>query len=275
MLIIRLSIAIAALSIIGACNQPEQIDTVDPIIASVYDVSLYQSELNSVIHPSVNNRDSVALAKAYLDQWVRDQVLMAEASRYTVDNRRIEKLVDDYRKNLIKFEYENQIVAERFDTVVSELALKSFYEENKQQFILSESVYNVQLAEVIAEKADLKKLYAQWVGDDLKEFSNLSIRSNLDTTLWMNWQQINSWSDKFKVPSSSRSSNQRVSTGNSEIFLKVRESRAIKDFSPLPYVTIQLKQMILHKRKLELLERRKDELYNRALESNEIKIFVE
>ncbi len=275
---IRYAILAVIGTIIISCKRTVSKDNTDPIVASVYRVNLYQSELNSIIHPAVNKRDSAALAKAYIDQWVKDQILMSKASSFSVDNQRINRLVEDYKKKLIKFEYENQIIAERLDTVVSDLALKSFYKENKEQFILSEPLYNIQIAEIIADKSELKKLYTQWGKDDAKDlanFSKISLKSSLDTTVWMTWQEIEAWSDKFSERKAQRVGDQRVRTENSEIFLKVRESRPIKDFSPLPYVTIQLKQMILHKRKLDLLERRKDELYNRALESNEIKIFVE
>jgi hypothetical protein len=245
------------------------------VVASVYNSSLYKSELDEVIHPSVNHTDSIALAKAYIDQWVKDQVLMEEASNYSIDRSNINRLVADYRKKLIKFEYENKIISEQFDTVVSPSELSSFYEANKKQFLLSEPLYNIQLAEINNEVSDLKDLYKKWKKDESGDVFSIASRAVSDTSVWMQWSEINQWSDQFNERKATAGSYQQIKTDNSEIFLKVRESKAPMDYSPLPFVRDQLKQMILHKRKLKLLEMKREELYTEALEADEIKIMTQ
>jgi len=234
----RLCTAFVIASILwSSCNRREQADSlVDPIVASVYKTSLHKSELNTVIHPSVNYRDSVALAKAYIDQWIKDQILMEEASKYSIDRINIDRLVADYRKKLIKFEYENKIISEQFDTIVSNAELSSFYEINKEQFPLTESVYNVQLADLNKEVSDLKDLYKEWKDDNPQEVFSIASRAISDSTVWMTWQDINKWSDKFSEGKATAGSYQRIATENSEIFLKVRESKAPMDHSPLPFI---------------------------------------
>lgn len=245
------------------------------MIAKVYNTSLYMSELDAVIHPSVTQSDSVALAKAYIDQWIKDQILMEEASNYFIDRSNIDRLVADYRKNLIKFEYENKVISEQFDTLVNKTELTSFYETIKEQFLLHESIYNVQLAELNSEVSDLKDLYKEWKNDNPVAIFAIASRSVLDTTIWMTWPEITQWSDKFSEDKAITGSYQQIATDNSEIFLKVRERRAPMEYSPLPFVSVQLKQMILHKRKGKLLELKKDELYKEALEADEIKILTQ
>ena len=274
---LRLFTAFIIVSILwSSCNKRDNADSLgDPIVASVYRTSLHKSELNTVIHPSVNYRDSVALAKAYIDQWVKDQILMEEASKYSIDRSNIDRLVADYRKKLIKFEYENKIVSEQFDTIVSNAELSSFYETNKEQFPLTESIYNVQLAELNNEVSDLKDLYKEWKNDNAEEVFGIASRAISDSTVWLTWKDINKWSDKFSERKATAGSYQQIATENSEIFLKVRESKAPMDHSPLPFVRVRLKQMILHKRKLKLLEMKKEELYKEALEADEIKIMTQ
>ena len=272
----RLCIALFLISLMWSCTQQERGDrSSDPLVAKVFNTSLYQSELDAVIHPSVTQTDSVALAKAYIDQWIKDQILMEEASNYFIDRSNIDRLVDDYRKKLIKFEYENKIISEQFDTIVNSTELSSFYETIKEQFLLRESVYNVQLAELNNEVSDLKDLYKEWEGDNPAAVFAIASRSVSDTTVWMTWPEISQWSDKFSERKTTEGSSQQIATENSEIFLKIRERRAPMDYSPLPFVRVQLKQMILHKRKLQLLELKKDELYKEALEADEIKIITQ
>ena len=125
------------------------------------------------------------------------------------------------------------------------------------------------------EVSDLKDLYKEWKNDNAEEVFGIASRSVSDSTVWMTWQDINKWSDKFSERKATAGSYQQIATENSEIFLKVRESKAPMDHSPLPFVRVRLKQMILHKRKLKLLEMKKEELYKEALEADEIKIMTQ
>ena len=197
---------------------------------------------------------------------------MKEASRYFSNDDDVNKLVADYKDKLIKFNYETKILEERFDTIISPSVLQAFYDDNKEQFILSQAVYRAQLAKINKDHPNKKELYQLWKKNELPLVWEAADSSRMDTTGWIVWSEIAHWSNKFSQKKSNKPSDQRIVNDESEIFLKILERRAEKEISPLPFVSVQLKQMILLKRRLELLEKRKDELYNRALEANQIKI---
>ena len=57
-------------------------------------------------------------------------------------------------------------------------------------------------------------------------------------------------------------------------FLKVLEIKDRKEIAPLPYIREQAAKVILHKRKIDLLAKLNEDLYQRASARNDIKIFA-
>ena len=58
-------------------------------------------------------------------------------------------------------------------------------------------------------------------------------------------------------------------------FLKVNEYRISDNLSPLEFVTDEIKNIILNKRKVELAKKLEDEVYESALEQNEFEIITQ
>lgn len=247
------------------------------IVVTVDNKVLYANELKNIIHPSANTKDSTALANAYVDQWVRDQLLMKEASRYFSSDFEIERLVDDYREKLIKFNFENKIINERFDTIVTQKELERFYDINKERFVLNQPVLRCIYAKIPKGERDIAKFKKQWTKDSelsaiLSYIDKHADQMNLDENRWHAWSEISSWYPRWSISRAKNKTHQQQSDEEYEYFLKVLEYRDEKEISPLPFISDQLTQMILHQRKQDIIEKYKSELYNQALENNQIKI---
>ena len=261
----------------SACKQNDESFQKDSaIVAMVNNRKLYVSELDNIIHPSISRKDSTALANSYIDQWVRDQLLMQEASKFFSTDFEIEKLVDDYREKLIKFNFEEMIIAERFDTLVNDIELSEFYEKNKEQFVLNQPLFRCYFAKVPDTAKKIDNFYRSWRKDETEVvdeyLSKNSIERALDEKRWYTWPQIENWSDQFSFSSAKSAVDQHISDGDFEYFLKVLEYRAEKEISPLPFIKDQLVQMILHKRKQNIIEGYKTELYDKAIQADQIKL---
>ena len=62
---------------------------------------------------------------------------------------------------------------------------------------------------------------------------------------------------------------------NTRIFFKVLEKVGAEENAPLSYIEDQIKRIILHERKIKLLKDFNDELYEKALSGNNVKIYSE
>ncbi len=264
-------------SLFMSCKQQEHVPADQGrVLAVVGEQSLYDSDISHLIHPNTKNQDSASLATAFIDQWLRDELMTREAAKYFTSDAEIDRLVEDYKAKLLKFNLEEKILNERYDTLVSEDELAGFYEQMKEQFILKENVYRCLYVKMDKGTAGLKDFTNKWKKDDygpIKIFARaFSTESHMDTTQWKSWSEVDGWYNKWSTSRINQQIKQRQNDSEYEYFLKIVDSVDKGDFSPLEYIRPQLNRMFLHKRKQEIIENYKQELYENALNNNIIKI---
>ena len=103
-----------------SCHGPNTSEN-DKVVASVYDKNLYQSDLQDVLYEGISRSDSIVRTKAYIDNWIRRQLLIHQAET-TIDESDLDfsKQIEDYRNSLIIFKYESVMIEKNLDTVVSD-----------------------------------------------------------------------------------------------------------------------------------------------------------
>ena len=260
-----------------SCNRDTKEETIqDPMVASVGNRSLLSSDLKLVIHPNVNSQDSLELATAYIDQWVRDQLLTEEAIHTFSADPEIQSLVQDYREKLLKFRLEEKILAERYDTIITKNELEAFYDEMKEQFVLNSDIYRCIFAGFKRGTPGLDEFKTEWRNGDLQEIFNFvnaySSESQLDTMRWHTWDDISDFGGGFVKSRVEGGDFETRRDSEYEYFLKVFEKVDIASISPLTYIEPQLRNMLLYKRKQNILQEYRQELFEKALNKNAIKL---
>lgn len=119
-------ICILALS---SCQKSDDSDEIP--VAAVYDKVLYQSDLQSVVYEGISRSDSIVRTKAYIDNWIRQQLLLHQAEeQFEKSELNFTRQVENYRNSLIIYKYETQYVEQNLDTVVSEMEILRYIEQN-------------------------------------------------------------------------------------------------------------------------------------------------
>lgn len=259
-----------------ACQQPVSIPEGEILVASVSDQTLYQSDLEQIIHPDMSTKDSVALANAFIDQWVRDQLITAEAEKTFSSDQEIEQLIADYKGRLLSVRLEEKILEERYDTSIAFSELEAFYEEMQSQFPLSEDIYRCLYVKLDNDHEGLRSFRKSWREEDYKEINSFAsaygISHHQDTTVWLTWGELSLWYPDWSTYRANQLQIQTQKDKEYEYFLKIVDREAKGNISPLGYISNSLKRMILHRRKGEIIENYKQELYEQALDNNIIKI---
>ena len=104
------SAVLAGVSLCASCGGnevPEKTD--DDILVSVGDSSLTLREVLADIPSGISPEDSTEMFHAIVDNWIRDLMLYGVAVKNVPDIDRIERLVNDYRNNLIIASYLRQM----------------------------------------------------------------------------------------------------------------------------------------------------------------------
>jgi hypothetical protein len=250
----------------------------DELLAKVYNKSLYRSEIEGVVPPGTSPEDSLLLVRAYIQRWVREQLLMYEAERNIPKDLNIDKLVRDYRASLVRFNFEEQIVAEQMDSTVTESELRAFYESNKDQFQLESTILKCQVI-VIPYKAPQQEFNRLWYSKNPADEHRLRVLSKqwakealLDTERWHRLEEVSALLPRGTISSENVAPRREgiLSDGDFRYYYRVLDVVRGKETAPLEYVRDQATALILHRRKQELIERWKEDLYQQELRRRNI-----
>lgn len=277
-----LALLLACLSITcWHCGGDDRAKAGDKLLAQVYNKNLYLSDLEGIVPEGVSPEDSVLLVRAFTNRWVRDHLLMYEAERNIPKDLDIDKLVRDYRASLVRYNFEEKIIAERLDSTVAEEELKAFYEQNKDQFQLENTILKVQLLKAPnrAPQAELNKLwydrsndrYSDRLANFAKQWGALAL---LDREKWYKLEEVAAFLPKGTLTADNVASRKEgtLSDGDFRYYYRVLEAVQGKETAPFDYVREQAVKIILHRRKQDLLEKWKEELYQKELKRENIKL---
>ena len=83
------------------------------------------------MYEGISVNDSIVRAKAFIDNWIRRQLLIHQAEN-TIDKSELDfsKQIEDYRNSLIIYKYESMIVDQNLDTIVSDEEIEKYIEAN-------------------------------------------------------------------------------------------------------------------------------------------------
>lgn len=113
-----------------ACQNSKN-DNGDRVVAAIYDKKLYQSDLQSVLYDGISVNDSIVRTKAFIDNWIRRQLLIHQAeSNIPKSELDFSKQIEDYRNSLIIYKYETMLIEQNLDTIVSDEEIARYIEEN-------------------------------------------------------------------------------------------------------------------------------------------------
>ena len=114
------------------------------VVAECYGNKLYAEDLAGVVPSDANRMDSLSRVNAFVDSWIRRQLLIHQAEKnLTPEQLDFSKQLQEYRNSLIIYAYETQLIEQDLDTVVEEDEILEYYEGNKQNFQLRSTMVKV------------------------------------------------------------------------------------------------------------------------------------
>ena len=261
-------------SFIGAKEKP---------IARVFDKELLPSDLINIVPKGTSKNDSIEIVKAYVENWVKQEVLLKQAiDNATLDQAAIELQLANYKNSLVIYAYEEQLVAQKLDTTVSEKELLNFYNTNKDNFELKKSIVKasfIKLPKNSAQSTLVKKWFKSARPRDKADLETYCMQFASDylfaDTAWQYLDDLQS-----KIPLSKFSEDAILQTGKRLEFTDANFIYLvfIKDFmyreetSPLSFEIDNIRNSIINKRKLGLINSMEQAVYQKAIADKDIEI---
>lgn len=257
-----------------SCNFFKQ-DT-DKLLVTVYGDKLYFSDIQDLISPDLSSEDSLKLIQALCEKWAKEQLLVQKAKiNLPLVLQDVQAQVESYEKSLLIYSYQKELLNQKLDTIVNDDEIESYYEKNKQNFILNDAVVRVNYIQLKKEVPYLWKVQRLFKKED--EESKLSLEDYCyqfadDYYLDDSWLSVE---DIFKVVPDSYTSRNLYKDKSIEFadddyyyFLHVKKYISKGSVSPLEMVSNQIHSIIINKRKIDFLKHVEMDLYQNALAKN-------
>lgn len=270
--------ALAAAAVMAGCTGGAADD--DPTVARAFDRVLHWSDLRQIVPMGLAPEDSAALVQAYVNIWLRQQVELHHAEQQlSEDAKRFEAELRDYRNSLLIHAFEEQLVRQRLDTTITSADLEAYYAQNADRFDLKDDLVRARWFRVPeADKRALKRIEDRFLSgkpDDMREVEiQLVQRGVAITDRSAAWTSLPELRNEVPVetlagiPADGRRLVLRDADG--AWFVDILELRPRLSPAPIELVRQEIRSIILNQRKLQLLERMRDDLYRQALANHEI-----
>ena len=277
-------IGIAFLTLLAGCDYFQK-SSKEVVVAECYGKYLYESDLIGLIPEGTPTMDSIQRVSTFIDSWVRRQVLIHQAeNNLSKEVLNLDKQMEEYRNSLIIYTYESQLINQKLDTVVSEDEIAEYYEQNKEDFQLRNTM--VRVAYVILEEdskqiADFKKMLSD---PDTLMLQNIDIQANyyavksfVDVDQWMRLDELtNIIPIEIFNAESFLKKNKFVCFDMNEYTYMVRFVDYLLEESttPIEMVRDNIKSVILAQRRQSLIDKMQTALYEKAKKEKAFEVYV-
>lgn len=140
----------------------------DAVVARVGPHRLTRSELADYIPAGVSSEDSLGLAQQYIKAWAEELLFVDLAeTRLSDDEKDVTKELEEYRRTLLKYRYEERYINERLDTLISDEEVRDYYQAHKDKFLVDRPLLKTRYMVIPAGSRNLRKLKELMASEDV------------------------------------------------------------------------------------------------------------
>jgi len=247
----------------------------DKKIARVFDKYLYESDIQNIFPEGISEKDSMQLITNYIDNWIRKQLIYYQADKNLSKKlKNFDKEMEEYKSSMIIYTYEKELIKQKLDTVVTDKEISEYYDNNPGNFQLKDNIVKVVYVKLPINSAaipSVRSLYKSDNPSDKKELAGFcqkyAVNSSLDDDIWYVFSDI-----LKEIP---------IKTYNEEDYLKNHKYIEMSDSlyyyfvkicgfkvkestSPLSMERENIRNIIINKRKLKLINDMHQDIYIKA-----------
>ena len=272
---------IITLLLICSCDLPTSEES--NAVARVGEDFLFISDLEDKIGP--NGSDSIQITTRTINEWAEELLYQkkAEINLSSRVKKRLEELVSTYRNDLYVKTYKDKAIQSQLDSIVEKEEIESYFEQNKLNFKTNKDLMRGRYVRVRNENYNLqsiRKSIRRFNEDDKVFLDSLALQFttySLNDSIWVQASQFFN-----RLPSISEKRYKNFLKNDTffelqdslEVYLVVVEEVVLRnDLAPLDYVEPTLKQILINKRKLELMRQLDREIIDEGLRQNIYEVY--
>ena len=251
-------------------------------VAAIYNTYLYFEDIPLAVYQHKSQEDSLNAIHQYIENWAYKTLLLKQAER-NVDTIKINRLVEQYRRDLLTETYKNRLLQKYIDTVVTEDTLQWYYNKYRNYFLSNDAKIKPRYLVVSGTDKKIGK-FKKWFFSDKTAYFDSLIKNtnsfskyNLEANKWYlvpdfkkELPVFKRMNDKFIL----KKSKKFVLRDSLSLYLVFVNDVVLKNQNmPLSMVKDDLKQLILSKRKQAAMSQMENNIKQEALSKKIFKIF--
>lgn len=269
---------------LSSCDFFKKVDVEEPI-ARVNKTFLYKKDIKDLVGENTTKEDSILLVNNYINQWARLQLLINGAqinlSQEKQDN--FSALIEQYKNDLYIKAYLEALVQRSIDTIVSNEEALEVYNNNIEAFKLNEELIKFRYINISEKTVNLKEIEQRFQRFDSIDKVILNSKAIQFRSYFLNdsiWIRLDQAIEKIPVIYAANK-NELLKKSN---FIQLKDSLGLylmrindvllrNDAAPLEYVMPTIKQIVINKRKLELVKQIEKDITKDAIKNKQFEIF--
>jgi hypothetical protein len=269
---------------LSSCDYIKKSDERIPI-ARVNESYLYQDDIEGLVTESNSKKDSTLIVQNFINHWATQQLLVDGALLNLSEDKQeaFNKLVIQYKNDLYTKAYIEALVKRSIDTLVSLEEAEGYYQNNKEVFKLNEELLKfryMHIDENILNYKNIKRRFERFDDTDKKILDSISIQFksySFNDSIWIKLSQVIK-----NIPAvTPKNKNQLLKKSN---FVQLKDSLGVylmqindvllrNDTAPLEYVKPTIDQIVINKRKLELIKKIEKDIAKDAIKNKQFEIY--
>jgi hypothetical protein len=252
------------------------------VVASVNEKKLFLSE---ILENMPNHlEDSIYFVEKFMNDWIRKELMTSYAEiNLSTDLLKYEKQIEDYKSSLLIYAYQQELLNQNFDTIITFSEIKDYYQQYKDEFKLSKSIYRGRFIVVDKSAPNLKKLNKWYKSEKDNSIENIedycqqfAKEYEIDCNKWKDFSIIND-----KLPTTitdvedflKNTKSAFFDNDNFRYYIFIQDYKIRGNISPLSFEKEKIRSVLLNKNKVAYLKKVEDELYQNDLSKKKIKIY--
>ena len=280
----KIFLTIISLIVLYSCDYINQ-DNLDTPIARVNDSYLYQKDIKNLIFENTSKDDSTLIVTNFINRWATKQLLIDQSIINLTQEKQdaYNDLVNQYKTDLYIEAYKSSIVAKRLDSIITIEELEKFYNQNKENFKLNDNLLKIRYIHIDENFSNTKELvekFKRFDSIDKNELTKLSIKFkafNLNDSIWIKNDLLIRVLPVLKqnnIQVLKKTNFTQLQDSLGVYLVKIEAVLKTNDIAPLSYVKPTIEQIVINKRKQEILKKIEKEITIDAIKNKNFELFT-